>query len=74
MTGDDFRSNEQSVVLEGEDTLSIVHVAADGTETVLKASLPVLDGSNDLCSTRRTWGGAPGRSPAARRTCARRCR
>ena len=44
MTGDDFRSNEQSVVLEGEDTLSIVHVAADGTETVLKASLPVLDG------------------------------
>ncbi|WP_422115188.1 NADP-dependent isocitrate dehydrogenase [Brachybacterium sp. UNK5269] len=44
MGADDFRSNEQSVILEREDTLSIVHVAADGTETVLKASLPVLAG------------------------------
>src|SRR5690606_25183019 len=44
MGADDFRSNEQSVTLEREDTLSIVHVAADGTETVLKASLPVLAG------------------------------
>ncbi|ATG54306.1 isocitrate dehydrogenase (NADP(+)) [Brachybacterium ginsengisoli] len=44
MGADDFRANEQSVVLEGEDTLSIVHVAADGTETVLKESLPVLAG------------------------------
>src|SRR5699024_1433512 len=32
MGQDDFASNEQSVVLESEDTLSIVHVAADGTE------------------------------------------
>jgi isocitrate dehydrogenase len=44
MGEDDFRSTEQSVVLEKEDTLSIVHVAEDGTETVLKASLPVLEG------------------------------
>ena len=44
MDADDFRSNEQSVVLEAEDTLSIVHVAADGTETVLKPSVPVLAG------------------------------
>jgi len=44
MGADDFRSNEQSVVLESEDTLSIVHVAADGTETVLKPSIPVLAG------------------------------
>jgi isocitrate dehydrogenase len=44
MGADDFRANEQSVVLEAEDTLSIVHVAADGTETVLKSSLPVLAG------------------------------
>lgn len=44
MTADDFRANEQSVVLDAEDTLSIVHLAADGTETVLKASLPVLAG------------------------------
>ena len=44
MGADDFRSNEQSVVLEDEDTLSIVHVGEDGTETVLKPSLPVLAG------------------------------
>ncbi|MFC7465410.1 NADP-dependent isocitrate dehydrogenase [Brachybacterium sp. GCM10030252] len=44
MGQDDFRSREQSVVLEGEDTLSIVHVGADGTETVLKPSVPVLAG------------------------------
>jgi isocitrate dehydrogenase len=44
MGADDFRHNEQSVVLEKEDTLQIVHVAADGTETVLKDSLPVLAG------------------------------
>ena len=40
----DFRSNEKSVILEQDDTLQIKHVAADGTETVLKESLPVLKG------------------------------
>ena len=44
MGQDDFRANEQSVVLEAAGALSIVHVAADGTETVLKPSIPVLAG------------------------------
>jgi isocitrate dehydrogenase len=44
MGKDDFFSNEQSVVLETDDTLRIEHVAADGTVTVLKESLPVLAG------------------------------
>ncbi|PKW27319.1 NADP-dependent isocitrate dehydrogenase [Phycicoccus duodecadis] len=44
MGRDDFRSNEQSVVIDGADTLAIRHVAADGTETVLKDGLAVLDG------------------------------
>jgi len=38
----DFFSNEKSVVLDADDTLSIVHVGTDGSETVLKESLPVL--------------------------------
>lgn len=44
MGHDDFRSNEQSVVLSGDDTLTIRHVAADGTTTVLKDGLKVLEG------------------------------
>ena len=44
MGQEDFRSNEQSVVIEGEDTLSVVHVGSDGTETVLKDGLQVLAG------------------------------
>ena len=44
MGHDDFRSNEQSVVLDDADTLSIVHVGADGSETVLKEGLAVLAG------------------------------
>ncbi|GAA1144794.1 NADP-dependent isocitrate dehydrogenase [Nesterenkonia lutea] len=44
MTSGDFAANEQSVVLDTEDTLSIKHVAADGTVTVLKDSLPVKAG------------------------------
>ncbi len=44
MGENDFRAHEQSVVMEAEDTLSIVHVGADGTETVLKESIPVLTG------------------------------
>ncbi|MEU4206795.1 NADP-dependent isocitrate dehydrogenase [Rothia terrae] len=40
----DFKTNEKSVILEQDDTLVIKHVAADGTETVLKESLPVLAG------------------------------
>ncbi len=40
----DFATNEKSVVVESEDTLRIVHVGEDGTETVLKESLPVTAG------------------------------
>jgi len=44
MGENDFFSNEKSVVLGAADTLRIEHVAADGTVTVLKESLPVLEG------------------------------
>ena len=44
MDADDFRHNEQSVILPAEDTLSFVHVAADGTETKLRDDLKVLQG------------------------------
>jgi len=40
----DFRSNEQSVTVDADQSLRIVHVAADGTETVLKDAVPVLAG------------------------------
>ena len=42
MGHDDFFSNEKSVVLPADDTLTIRHVAADGSETVLKSGLKVL--------------------------------
>ncbi|MPY11301.1 NADP-dependent isocitrate dehydrogenase [Arthrobacter bussei] len=44
MTSDDFRSNEQSVVIPAETTVSIQHVATDGTVTELKGAFPVLTG------------------------------
>ncbi|WP_243056811.1 NADP-dependent isocitrate dehydrogenase [Nocardioides sp. SR21] len=44
MGKDDFRSNEQSVVIPADDTLTIKLVAADGTETVLKTGIKVLAG------------------------------
>jgi isocitrate dehydrogenase len=44
MGHDDFFANELSVVMPAADTLRIEHVAADGTVTVLKESLPVLAG------------------------------
>ncbi|GAA1395553.1 NADP-dependent isocitrate dehydrogenase [Luteococcus peritonei] len=44
MDADDFRHNEQSVVIPAEDTLTIQLVAADGSTTVLKEKLPVLAG------------------------------
>jgi isocitrate dehydrogenase len=44
MGHDDFRSNEKSVVVPTDDTLTIRHVAADGTETVLKDGIAVLAG------------------------------
>lgn len=44
MDSGDFRSNERSVIMDADDTLTIRHVAADGAVTVLKQSLPVLAG------------------------------
>ena len=44
MDADDFRYNEQSVVLPADDTLTVTLVADDGTETVLKSGLTVLEG------------------------------
>ncbi len=44
MSAGDFRNNEQSVVVPAADTLSIRHIAADGSERLLKPALPVLAG------------------------------
>jgi isocitrate dehydrogenase len=44
MDADDFRSNEQSVILPADDTLTIRHRTAHGTQTVLKDGLKVLAG------------------------------
>jgi isocitrate dehydrogenase len=41
MGSQDFRSNEQSVVMPAADTLSIRHVGEDGSTTPLKAGLTV---------------------------------
>ena len=44
MSDGDFRSTEQSVTMESDDTLRIEHVNDDGTITVLKEGLKVLPG------------------------------
>ncbi len=44
MGSDDFRANEQSVVMPRADELSIVHIDAHGNETDLRAPIPVLAG------------------------------
>jgi isocitrate dehydrogenase len=44
MGADDFRSNEKSVVIEDDTTISIQLVDADGTTTTLKDAFPVLAG------------------------------
>jgi isocitrate dehydrogenase len=43
MTADDFRSTERSAVIPSIDSLTISHVAADGTRTVLREPVPVLE-------------------------------
>ncbi len=40
----DFYSNEKSVIIPAADTLTIKHVGVDGTETVLKDDMAVLEG------------------------------
>ena len=44
MADHDFRHSERSVTLAQDDTLRIEHVGADGSITVLKPSLKVLEG------------------------------
>ena len=44
MTSDDFRSNEQYVVIPADGTVTIQQVGADGSVTMLKESIPVLAG------------------------------
>jgi len=44
MTDGDFRHSETSFTADAPTTLRIEHVAADGTVTVLKEQLPVLEG------------------------------
>ncbi len=44
MGANDFATNEKSVTLAQDDDVKIIHVATDGTETILKASTPVLKG------------------------------
>ena len=41
---DDFRANERSVTFDRDETLTIRHIATDGTVTVLKDHLKVLTG------------------------------
>ncbi|HEX4016087.1 MAG TPA: NADP-dependent isocitrate dehydrogenase [Frankiaceae bacterium] len=44
MTAGDFRHSERSVTMPAGDDLRVEHVAADGTITVLKPSIKVLEG------------------------------
>ncbi|RLV54620.1 NADP-dependent isocitrate dehydrogenase [Aeromicrobium phragmitis] len=44
MADRDFKSNEQSVVIENDDTLRIELVTSDGQTSVLRESVPVLAG------------------------------
>ena len=44
MESGDFRSNEQSTTIAADGSLKIVHTAADGSETVLKEGVDVLEG------------------------------
>lgn len=44
MDDNDFRHNEKSVIMPAADTLIIKHIATDGSETVLKDGLKVLEG------------------------------
>lgn len=44
MDANDFRHNEKSIILDAADEVQIKHIAADGTETILKDSLKLLEG------------------------------
>ncbi|MDP6981102.1 MAG: NADP-dependent isocitrate dehydrogenase [Myxococcota bacterium] len=44
MSGGDFRHNEQSVTIDADTSVSIVHITSDGTKTVLKEGIALLAG------------------------------
>ncbi|ANE03334.1 NADP-dependent isocitrate dehydrogenase [Corynebacterium crudilactis] len=44
MDANDFRHNEKSIILDAADNVQIKHIAADGTETILKDSLKLQQG------------------------------
>ncbi|WP_114491480.1 NADP-dependent isocitrate dehydrogenase [Candidatus Ulvibacter alkanivorans] len=44
MSEGDFRHNEKSLTIDKAGYVQIVHTASDGTKTVLKESVPVLEG------------------------------
>ncbi len=44
MSEGDFRSTEKSMTVDGETTISIVHIDEDGQKTALKDDLELLDG------------------------------
>ena len=44
MSSGDFKSNEKSVTVAAATKVNIVHEAADGTKTILKADLSLLEG------------------------------
>ena len=77
MTADDFRSDEKSVVIDADGSLRIELVAADGTTTVLRPSVPVLAGEvvdatvMHVAALRRFLTAQIARAKA--RTCCSRC-
>jgi len=44
MSEGDFANNEKSITLEKATSVSIKHIATDGTKTTLKGNLPLIDG------------------------------
>jgi len=44
MNSGDFKSNEKSCTIEGDDSLDVTLIGSDGAKRVLKEAIPVLDG------------------------------
>ena len=44
MSEGDFANNEKSVTVEKATSVNIKHIATDGTETILKGNLPLIEG------------------------------
>lgn len=77
MSEGDFYGNEKSIVSPADDTLKITLTAQDGTETVLKDSVPVTKGRSSTrpsCRPRRCAPSTTRRSRRPRpRVCCCRC-